>query len=95
MATLTALQQIRGRYRFALSVRQGIPLAGGITFLRFLGFSGQNTDVAAHVFGFLCGLLVGVVLALWRYDWARDRRLQRDSLLVAVGLSLAAWHAAL
>ena len=95
LGTLTALQQLRGRYRFALSVRQWIPLAGGITLLGFLGFSGQNTDVAAHVFGFLSGLVVGVILALWRYDWARDHRLQRDSFLVAVGLGLAAWHAAL
>ncbi|MEK6676202.1 MAG: rhomboid family intramembrane serine protease [Planctomycetota bacterium] len=36
-----------------------VPLVGGVLLLSYLGTSGERTDVAAHVFGFMCGTLTG------------------------------------
>lgn len=37
-----------------------LPIAGGIALLGFLG-SGAHTDVTAHLFGFLSGVLLGIL----------------------------------
>lgn len=42
------------------SFRQSfVPLAAGATFLAFLGAAGENTDLGAHLFGFLVGMVAG------------------------------------
>jgi membrane associated rhomboid family serine protease len=95
LGVLTALQQIWRQEQMLFSIRHWIPLAGGITLLAFLGFSGDNTDITAHITGFGCGIVAGVLLALWRYNWMVDHRLQRDCAFIAIAISLAAWAAAL
>jgi hypothetical protein len=35
------------------------PIAGGLALLGSLGSGGENTDLGAHGFGFLAGLLIG------------------------------------
>jgi membrane associated rhomboid family serine protease len=37
-----------------------LPLVAGATLMAFLSH-GENTDVWAHVFGFLCGFATGIV----------------------------------
>jgi len=37
------------------------PLVGGMLLLSFLGAGSGRTDVAAHVFGFACGLIAGAL----------------------------------
>ncbi len=44
-------------------VKAWIPLAGGLALLGFLG-SGAHTDITAHFFGFLAGLLLGAAYSL-------------------------------
>jgi membrane associated rhomboid family serine protease len=41
-----------------------IPLAGGLALLGILG-SAANTDITAHLFGFMAGLVLGAAYALW------------------------------
>jgi membrane associated rhomboid family serine protease len=51
-----------------------VPLAAGLALLGFLGGGGEvRTDYAAHIFGFLCGPVVGFPL------WLADARLRTAS----------------
>jgi hypothetical protein len=40
------------------------PIVGGLALLGALGAGGSNTDLGAHLFGFLGGLVVGLLAAL-------------------------------
>jgi rhomboid protease GluP len=42
------------------------PLIAGVFLLAFTGVGGENTDVLAHLTGFVMGALVGVLHAAWR-----------------------------
>jgi len=69
--------------------RTWIPLAAGLALLALLGGS-EGSDVAAHVFGFLCGLLLGLPFSVlgtrWLPFWGQ-RLLELLSLLTV----LVAW----
>lgn len=56
---LAALSTVR--YRRFFGQRWFLPLAAGVALLAVLGTEGEHTDVAAHLFGFSAGLLLGVV----------------------------------
>jgi membrane associated rhomboid family serine protease len=56
---LAALSTVR--YRSFFGQRWFLPLAAGVALLAVLGTEGEHTDVAAHLFGFCAGLLLGVV----------------------------------
>lgn len=63
---------ITAAYQFYNKLREGaprlkawLPLAGGLALLAFLG-AGQRTDLTAHLFGFMAGVILGVGYALWR-----------------------------
>ena len=45
----------------ALRMERFVPLVGGALLLGFLGTGGERTDVGAHVLGFLCGGIIGVL----------------------------------
>ncbi len=91
---LAALQLARRRH-FEFSVlRNWTPVAGGLALLAFLGFSGENTDVLAHVLGFASGLAAGLLLARWDRDWTVDRGLQRTCAATAGAVVVSAWVAA-
>lgn len=47
----------RGAWKHSL-----LPLAGGITVLALTGIGSENTDVLGHVFGFVSGLGLGLVV---------------------------------
>lgn len=66
------------------------PIVGGFALLMYTGTGGPNTDVGAHLMGFLCGLAAGVLLAPVRAELAR-RRLQANSGRLAVMLVAFAW----
>ena len=38
------------------------PIVGGLALLMFTGTGGQNTDVGAHLLGFVCGFAAGMLL---------------------------------
>jgi membrane associated rhomboid family serine protease len=41
-----------------------LPLMAGVALLAMLGSEGERTDLGAHFFGLLCGLLMGKILCL-------------------------------
>lgn len=94
LGLLATLQQIR-RASHSFSLRNGAPLAGGIAMLAFLGFSGENTDILAHVLGFGSGIAIGWVLTRWNHDWPANRSLQWKCASTAGAIMAAAWFAAI
>ena len=95
LGALAALQQIRRPPdRRILSLRNFVPLAGGVTLLLFLGFSGQNTDVLGHVLGFGAGVGAGWLISKWDRGWDTDRVLQWKCAGAAGGMVAFAWFVA-
>jgi len=70
------------------------PIVGGLALLMFTGTGDENTDIGAHLFGFVCGFGGGMLLTL-----AKQRILEtRWQLLGGLGaglLILGAWSVAL
>jgi len=56
---LAALSMVR--YRHHLQKRWGLPVAAALALLTLLGTEGKNTDLGAHFFGFVCGVLLGLL----------------------------------
>ena len=70
------------------------PIVAGLGLLAFTGTSGENTDLGAHLFGFLAGIALGVLLARFAsVAWLKDVRVQRVCGAAAVLLLAAAWSA--
>jgi membrane associated rhomboid family serine protease len=68
------------------------PIVAGLGLLAFTGTAGENTDLGAHLFGFLSGFAAGVVLAVGaRIEWLQNARVQRVSAAVALAAVVAAW----
>lgn len=64
-AAVGALAGVRSRERsseFSGTLEKMAPVAAGLGLLAMLGTGGGNVDVAAHVFGFICGVVFGVAL---------------------------------
>ena len=92
---LLAALRLARRQQFEFSVlRNWTPVAGGLALLAFLGFSGENTDVLAHVLGFGSGIAAGLLLARWDRDWTLDRGLQWTCAGIAGAVVISAWVAA-
>jgi membrane associated rhomboid family serine protease len=70
------------------------PIVGGLALLMFTGTGDANTDVGAHLMGFLCGLAGGILLAPVRARLT-DRRLQNGAAAAAICCIVVAWAAAL
>lgn len=91
---LAALSLVRHRHH--LQRRWPLPVASALALLAILGTEGKNTDLGAHLFGFLSGAACGVVT-----EWAIGRNGPPGRLLnwlLAVLSSLvvaAAWLIAL
>lgn len=81
--------------RALLNLRKWAPLAGGFMLLAFLGFSGERTDVMAHVLGFAMGLLSGWLLSRFGRDWSTDLVFQLKAGGAALGILIVAWTIAL
>jgi membrane associated rhomboid family serine protease len=69
------------------------PIVGGFALLMYTGTGTENTDIGAHLMGFLCGFASGVLLTGLR-DQLLQRRLQIGAGLLAIVLIVAAWIAA-
>ena len=70
------------------------PIVGGLALLMFTGTGDANTDIGAHLMGFLCGLAAGILLAPIRTRLT-NRRWQIGAAISAVGCVVIAWLAAL
>ena len=66
-----------------------LPLAGGLALLGFLG-SGIHTDLTAHFFGFLSGLIMGMLYAVFIKHLAA-RSTQMYAMGFFIGILFLAW----
>lgn len=73
-----------------------MPIMAGLALLAILGSSGERTDLGAHLFGLLCGLVCGNVMRLPHFDSLRQSMILQFLLALAMaGLVLGCWLAAL
>ncbi len=70
-----------------------VALAAGLALLGMLGTAGERTDLWAHAFGLLAGVVLGAAAA-WRWVRPPGAAFQLVSAVVFVVLLIAAWGAA-
>ena len=70
------------------------PLVGGIALLAYTGTGDANTDVGAHLAGFVCGFVCGMGLTLCA-NMLRRKDLQIGAGIAAVSIVFVAWTLAL
>jgi rhomboid protease GluP len=92
---LAALRQNWRPGHMSSSLRDWVPLAGGVMLLALLGFSEGQTDILAHVFGFVSGVCAGSLLVWLDRNWPEDRPAQAKSALAAGGIVVFAWLCAI
>ena len=66
------------------------PIVGGFALLMYTGTGDENTDVGAHLMGFLCGLGGGMLLASVKEQLVNSRW-QLSAGALALGLVGCAW----
>lgn len=91
---LASLQVVRGKDR--LGRGWFLPVAGALALLAMLGTEGENTDIGAHLFGFVFGILFGLAGAFFVVRYGRPGT--RGNILLALGAAavpVVAWWAAL
>ena len=83
-------------YQFLKKIRMSgtrfqilLPLGAGLALLAFTG-SSSHTDIMAHLFGFLSGVLIGLVY-YWFVRHPFDSRIQFGALLCVVVVLVTAW----
>lgn len=70
------------------------PIVGGLALLMYTGTGDANTDIGAHLFGFLCGFGTGMLLTKAGRR-VFDTRLQLLGGIATVLLVIVAWSVAL
>jgi len=70
------------------------PIVGGVALLAYTGTGDENTDIGAHLAGFACGFVAGMLLTLAARHLPQ-RSLQRAAGILALLLVAGAWAAAL
>ena len=84
------------RYRKELRKRWPLPIAAAMALLAVLGTEGKNTDLGAHLFGFVFGILLGLLAEILMDRFGRPGRLINALLSALCGLAVVvAWWAAL
>ncbi len=81
------MAQDRWSYRYG-------PIVGGLALLMYTGTGGPNTDIGAHLLGFVCGFAIGMLLVVLG-PLPTDRRGQSVAGGIALLLVVAAWMVAL
>lgn len=94
IGVLAAISMVR--YRHHSFRRWPLPVAAAVALLAILGTEGDNTDLGAHLFGFLAGNLLGVLVECLhiRYGYP-GRRLNLLLAFFSVMLVVTAWWYAL
>jgi membrane associated rhomboid family serine protease len=93
---LAAISMVRYRQNLRLRRRWTLPVAAALALLAMLGAGGENTDIGAHLFGFLFGLPLGLGAELAVERWGRPGRRANGLLaLAAIGIVVSAWWSAL
>lgn len=76
-------------------VRRWAPLIAGVMLLALTGMGGENTDIVAHVTGFISGGLFGVVLGRLKQQRFKSRGVQLIAAAFAIAAITFAWSWAL
>jgi membrane associated rhomboid family serine protease len=76
-------------------MRKSAPLIGGIALLAFTGTGGENTDLLAHLAGFVVGTGLGALCARLPMPPPGRTGLQWTAGLAAIALLASAWGLAL
>ncbi len=72
------------------------PIVAGLGLLAFTGTAGENTDLGAHLFGFLAGTALGAAFGEYLpVAWLKSPAVQRVCGALAALLVVAAWTAGL
>lgn len=73
-----------------------MPVMSGLAFLAFLGSSGERTDLGAHLFGLLCGLISGNFVRLPIFSsWRSSFLIQTILGILTFTIFFACWFQAL
>lgn len=84
------------RYRGQLQRRWPLPVAAALALLALLGTEGKQTDLGAHMFGFIFGIILGLSAEYLVERQGRPGRWLNALMASACALSVgAAWCAAL
>ena len=67
------------------------PLSREFALLAYTGSGDENTDVLAHLTGFLCGFLLGWLNGELRGDWRFRPDIQRMAGGVALAIVASCW----
>ncbi|MDX1404867.1 MAG: rhomboid family intramembrane serine protease [Woeseiaceae bacterium] len=70
------------------------PVVGGVALLAYTGTGDANTDIGAHLAGFVCGFVAGMLLTL-AGSYLPRRNLQLAGGFTALAIVIASWVAAL
>ena len=89
LALLTANTWKRGFWKNTPLRTRIAPLVAGLGLLAFTGTGGENTDIVAHLTGFVAGFCLGLVLA--RYPVPRSWSTQFAAGFLACALVVSAW----
>lgn len=96
LGILAGLQFVRRRRTFRWRRRAWVSIGAGLGLFAMIGV-GEHVDVAAHLFGLLAGVLIGVAAgraAPHRFAWPLQATLAAASAAAVVGcwvLALRAW----
>lgn len=74
--------------------RRLIGLAVGLMLFLLYGIAPGNTDIAAHIGGFLAGLLLGALLLLIPTRWRQRKSLDFTAFLLVLAVFASAWRLA-
>lgn len=70
------------------------PIVGGLALLMYTGTGGPNTDIGAHLLGFVCGFVTGMMLIQFGLT-RNDTQAQQVSGALALLLIVVSWLIAL
>ena len=76
-------------------VKQWAPLVAGVMLLALTGMGGENTDIVAHVTGFISGVLFGGILGRLNQERFNKRGVQIAAATLTIATISFAWAWAL
>jgi len=90
---LVAYQFIRKITITGQRMKAWLPLAGGLALLGLLG-SSKHADLTAHLFGFIAGICLGLLYALYLRGLLKNKH-QIYCMVVTIGTVVLSWSQAL
>ncbi len=94
--TIGILTARQGISKHKLSIKEILlPFAAGAALLAFLGTEGENTDLGAHLFGFLAGVPLGLISMIPAiYSYKAPSRNQTTFSAATLTIIFASWYLA-